>query len=115
MQEIWMVKCEKVYDGEILSTDAYAFADKETARETMKALIDEQRDDFDFDECVIEKDEKSFSIAPEGFYDQEHFYVEMYDTIIYPNVPKKAIEWRKESDKLWKEWEATSVGSKFKV
>lgn len=115
MQEIWMVKCEKVYDGEILSTDAYAFADKETARETMKALIDEQREDFDFDECVIEKDEKSFSIAPEGFYDQEHFYVEMYDTIVYSCVPKKLIKDRTEGSKEWREWEQMSVGSKFKV
>lgn len=115
MQEIWMVKCEKVYDGEILYTDAYAFADKETARETMKALIDEQREDFDFDECLIDENEKSFSISPDCFYDQEHFYVEMYDTIVYPHVPKKLIKGRTEGSKEWREWEQMSVGSKFKV
>lgn len=116
MQEIWMVKYEKVYDGEILCTEAFAFADEATARETMRTLIDEQRDDFDFDECYIDEDKKSFSITPSaGFYDQEHFYVEMYDTIIYPCVPKKFIKWRTEEAKQWKEWEKMNVGLKYKV
>ena len=60
----------------------YAFETEESAKKKFKELVEDFENNVDLEDFVIEKDDYNYCAYEEGYYDRNHFVVEIINTEI---------------------------------